>query len=119
MLWKRARTDTPVDVVPTASRSVAISTAPSHALRDSFRQHIDGTPAEHDGAEIALSSSIGLAQLEPDESIGSWIERADQALYSAKQAGRTQVAFARPADPVPAPPAAPPTEDASGREAAG
>ena len=88
-------------------------------LAERFRQHVYGTPAEHDGQEIALSSSIGLAQLEPDESIESWIERADQALYSAKQAGRNQVAFARPADRAPAPPTTLPTEAASGREAAG
>lgn len=93
-------------------------------LAERFRQFIQGTVAEHDGDTIALTSSIGLAQLETDERIESWIERADQALYSAKQAGRNQVAFARPADPIvvpkpAAPPAARPSESGSGREAAG
>ena len=92
-------------------------------LAERFRQHISATPAEHDGGEVALSASIGLDQLEADESIESWIERADQALYSAKPARRNQVAFARPPDSLPAHPSARPavmpTEEASGREAAG
>ncbi|HZO31350.1 MAG TPA: GGDEF domain-containing protein [Chloroflexota bacterium] len=93
-------------------------------LAERFCQHIRGAVAEHDGATIALTASIGLAQLETDESIESWIERADQAVYGAKREGRNRVAFARPRDPVPgtppvAPPAMPPTENASGREAAG
>jgi diguanylate cyclase (GGDEF)-like protein len=93
-------------------------------LADRFLQHIRGAVAEHDGTEITLTTSIGLAQLEPDESIESWIERADQALYGAKQSGRNQVAFARPPDrPPAAQPAAPsaPTlpEPAGGRQAAG
>jgi hypothetical protein len=38
MLWKRARADAPVDVVPTATRSVPVSTAPSHPLRDTEQE---------------------------------------------------------------------------------
>ena len=89
-------------------------------LAERFRQHIRGADVEHDGGTIALTTAIGLAQLETDEGIESWIERADQALYSAKQAGRDQVAFARPPDPMPAPAPSPlPPEDGTGREAAG
>ena len=63
---------------------------PGLRLAERFRQYIHGSPAEHDGQTITLTASIGLAQLEPGESIESWLERADQALYSAKQAGRTR-----------------------------
>jgi diguanylate cyclase (GGDEF)-like protein len=91
---------------------------PALRLAERFRQYIQGTVAEHDGVAIALTSSIGLAQLETDERIESWMERADQALYAAKQSGRNQVVFARPADRLPE--ALPqPTENAGGREAAG
>jgi diguanylate cyclase len=90
-------------------------------LAERFRQFIESTTVEHDGERISLTASIGLAQLEAGESIESWLERADQALYEIKNAGRNGVGFARPADPVGAPAASPaqPPENANGREAAG
>ncbi|QDV71715.1 Response regulator PleD [Rosistilla carotiformis] len=39
---------------------------------------------------LQVTASAGLAQLEPGESIESWIERADNALYNAKDEGRDQ-----------------------------
>jgi diguanylate cyclase len=95
-------------------------------LAERFRQFIRDSRADHDGQTFGLSASLGLAQLEPGESIESWLERADQALYHAKESGRDRVAFARPSDRMgptlaveesPATPAEPP--EATGREAAG
>jgi len=37
--------------------------------------------------------SAGLAELEPSESVESWLARADAALYAAKHAGRDQVSW--------------------------
>ena len=91
---------------------VLLAETPARAglrLAERFRQFIHSNPAEHDRGQIILSASIGLAQLEPGESIESWIERADQALYAAKQAGRNQVSYARPSDQA----------TGAGREAAG
>ncbi|QDV10257.1 Response regulator PleD [Rosistilla oblonga] len=39
---------------------------------------------------LQVTASAGLAQLEPGETIESWIERADNALYNAKDEGRNQ-----------------------------
>lgn len=39
---------------------------------------------------LQVTASAGLAQLDPGESIASWIERADNALYNAKDEGRNQ-----------------------------
>lgn len=39
-----------------------------------------------------LGISIGLAQLEEDESLQAWLERADDILYHAKSEGRSRVA---------------------------
>ena len=44
-----------------------------------------------------ISASFGVAELGPDEDAAGFLERADQALYAAKNAGRNQVVVA-PAD---------------------
>lgn len=46
----------------------------------------------------AVTVSMGAAVLEPDESIRSWMARADKALYRAKRRGRDRIEFAEPAD---------------------
>lgn len=46
------------------------------------------------GLKEPLSISLGVADLQPGESAGDWIKRADQALYKAKHLGRNQVALA-------------------------
>ncbi|MCA9421418.1 MAG: GGDEF domain-containing protein [Nitrospira sp.] len=43
---------------------------------------------------IPVTVSIGLAELLPGETVLSWIERADRALYRAKDKGRNQLCLA-------------------------
>jgi diguanylate cyclase (GGDEF)-like protein len=43
------------------------------------------------GREIELSVSIGVAELGPDETPEELLERADEAMYKAKDAGRNRV----------------------------
>ncbi|MGF1727286.1 GGDEF domain-containing protein [Photobacterium nomapromontoriensis] len=40
---------------------------------------------------LAITCSIGVAEYQPDESIDSFIQRADSALYKAKRSGRNRV----------------------------
>lgn len=47
-----------------------------------------------DAANLRVTFSTGIAQYRPDESIDSLIERADQALYKAKNGGRNQTVLA-------------------------
>jgi diguanylate cyclase (GGDEF)-like protein len=67
-----------------------------------------------DSGNLTVTISAGLAQFSHGESLDRWIERADQALYQAKQSGRNRCLIAEqpPAtspSPAPAPrgPAAP------------
>lgn len=54
-------------------------------------QHILRKKVRHPGGGI--SASFGVALLKDGESVESWLERADSALYAAKQAGRDRVVF--------------------------
>ncbi|MDX2054673.1 MAG: GGDEF domain-containing protein [Polyangiaceae bacterium] len=48
----------------------------------------------HAGKPISVTVSVGLAVLQPGESAASWLDRADKALYAAKQAGRDRLEVA-------------------------
>ncbi len=50
-------------------------------------QVVDGALA----TDIAITVSIGVAQLQADDDLESFIDRADKALYEAKHGGRNQV----------------------------
>lgn len=54
----------------------------------------------HENLELSVTVSIGMAEYIPGEPAGGWIERADQALYRAKQNGRNQMCVAGESQPV-------------------
>jgi diguanylate cyclase len=56
---------------------------------------------DHSGRTIKLTISIGVAQINPGEAPEKWLERADQALYEAKNGGRDRVASARTPESAP------------------
>jgi len=54
------------------------------------------------GKRLALAASFGVAELAPgasDAAAEDLVERADEALYAAKRAGRGRVAVAAAAPP--------------------
>lgn len=48
---------------------------------------------EHEGEQIPLTVSIGVAELTPGDSAQSWLRHADQALCRAKSEGRSRMAI--------------------------
>jgi len=60
-------------------------------IGERLRQTIIKTPLTIDAGEIAITSSLGIAEAKLTDTLNSLIERADAALYQAKNAGRNQV----------------------------
>ncbi|WP_193185909.1 diguanylate cyclase [Nisaea sediminum] len=59
---------------------------------DRVRRKIEETPVDIDGAEpLSVTVSFGVAQLVPRRRLKEITERADRALYEAKNSGRNQV----------------------------
>lgn len=66
----------------------------AHAVQivERLRLRLERDPVElDDGRSIAVTASFGVAALGPDETVERTLERADAALYRAKEAGRNCV----------------------------
>lgn len=51
-------------------------------------------PSPHPNMEFAVGASVGIAEYDGEETLESWIARADRALYTAKQSGSERIAVA-------------------------
>ncbi len=56
-------------------------------------ESIRAIEVEHGDEQLRITASAGLSRLVPGEDITGWIERADQALYRAKDGGRDRLAL--------------------------
>ena len=56
-----------------------------------LRAAIGDEKAELEGAQVQITVSLGLAEMQPEESFEQLYARADAALYAAKEAGRNRV----------------------------
>jgi two-component system cell cycle response regulator len=60
-------------------------------VAERLRQEIMALRLSADGVPIELTTSFGVSEWQPGESIDETLRRADMALYSAKAGGRNQV----------------------------
>ena len=67
----------------------------AQTLARRLQEQIGTMPPSHPSMEFKVGASIGVAQLEPQEELDEWVERADKALYKAKQNGRDRVCIAQ------------------------
>ena len=63
-------------------------------VAERIRSRIAATPIDLSSALLDVTISMGVAMVKPDEDVNSLVERADRALYNAKENGRNQVALA-------------------------
>lgn len=63
----------------------------SKLLAESIRDLVEKTP---NSSDLTVTLSLGVAIYKQGESLQSWTERADKALYASKENGRNQVTVA-------------------------
>ncbi len=73
-----------VIVMPGASAAAAFEVA------DKLRMAVDQTPFHYHGTRVPVTVSCGVAQFRDDDTPDTVFERADAALYRAKQNGRNR-----------------------------
>ncbi len=61
------------------------------SIAERFRRHMEDAMVTCAGESIKVTVSIGVARYRQGESQEAWIERADRAMYQAKQAGRNRI----------------------------
>lgn len=60
------------------------------AVADKLRSKIEATGFHFRDEAVTITVSCGVTQFRDDDNAESWFERADRALYKAKQAGRNR-----------------------------
>ncbi|MEW9798930.1 GGDEF domain-containing protein [Alteromonas sp. CYL-A6] len=71
-----------------------ITTEDALQLAERIREQIALFNVHHDGNTLSFTASIGLADNTGTDSLASLINKADQALYTAKNSGRNKVVLA-------------------------
>ena len=65
--------------------------AVAQQVAERIREHVASTPIHLPEHTIPITISIGLTRYEPGDTLESLLQRADRAMYAAKQAGRNCV----------------------------
>lgn len=62
----------------------------AYAWAERFRDDLCREPMRKKGHNLLVSASLGIAQFRPGDIRETWISRADQAMYRAKEGGRNR-----------------------------
>jgi len=73
-----------------------ISSEQTEVVLKKLCRHIKAIPFKFKKENISITISIGCSAFNPGDDVDSAFERADQALYNAKNSGRTQSSCFRP-----------------------
>ncbi len=65
--------------------------AGAQIIAERIRQAVASKSVDYENTSISITGSVGLASLQEGESIAQIVNRADAALYAAKQTGRNRV----------------------------
>ena len=68
----------------------------AQTVAERIRQSLEGSLCHCEGKNIKVTASIGLSQLEDDDNQHLLFDKADKALYRAKEQGRNQVVCHEP-----------------------
>ena len=63
----------------------------ARTMLEKLRRHIEDCPFRHKETPVRVTMSCGVGQFRANDNIDSVFERADRAMYTAKQGGRNQV----------------------------
>ena len=66
---------------------------PAEKVLNQIRENIKGIKVDISGQHLSITASIGAAALIKDEKVNELFERADHALYKAKDNGRNKVVY--------------------------
>ncbi|WP_299200326.1 GGDEF domain-containing protein [uncultured Amphritea sp.] len=58
---------------------------------DKIRQAVESSPFNFHGQPVQITLSLGVAQVQPDDTVEVLFGRADKALYEAKRLGRNRI----------------------------
>lgn len=72
----------------------AVALAEAQALAEQVRVRLARSPVQVSGQNIAITTSVGLAQAREDHDLDQLVAEADAALYQAKAGGRNRVVAA-------------------------
>ena len=61
------------------------------SLANKIRENIENNPYEDEKLSIPITVSIGVSEVREEKLLRALIQRADEALYSAKENGRNKV----------------------------
>lgn len=67
------------------------SVSDARTMLEKLRNHIADCPFRHKETPVRVTMSGGVAQFQTTDTVDSVFERADRAMYAAKQGGRNQV----------------------------